>query len=232
MYYACQDGTKVEEDEVDEIFDEVEKVLDKIKAETENMKNEEDRSVGEMMETYFNEYLNELQNEKNLSNERVETIKAIFKARSREEQVQNACEDLNKFSAIGWNEYTECEGDDQTNLKFGYGQLIEHLASKIPAEKILLDHIVTKIQWPSDSSKPGFQNHVVIVTTYNPHDNTESHYYGYQCLCTMSLGYLKEKHQELFEPELPENKVRAIENLGFGLVNKLFIVFQNPVFEV
>ena len=232
MYYACQDGMKIDDDDVEAIFDQLENIFDKIEDEAEKMEYDEDRSIGEMVEINFNTYLNKLKLQKNLKNEKIEIIKAILKARLKEEQIQNACEDLNKLSAIGWNEYTECDGDDMINLKFGYGQLIQHLASNIPPDKILLNHIVTKIQWPNDSSKDDFQNHVVIVTTYNPQDKTESHYYGYQCLCTMSLGFLKENYKDLFEPPLPKNKVIAIENLGFGVVNKLFLVFQNPLFQV
>jgi monoamine oxidase len=43
------------------------------------------------------------------------------------------------------------------------------------------------------------------------------------------MGYLKEHHYSLFTPQLPQNKIRAIENLGFGAVNKIFVVFDRPV---
>jgi spermine oxidase len=43
------------------------------------------------------------------------------------------------------------------------------------------------------------------------------------------MGYLKEHHHSLFIPKLPLNKIKAIENLGFGAVNKIFVVFDRPV---
>ncbi|EPS63466.1 hypothetical protein M569_11316, partial [Genlisea aurea] len=43
-------------------------------------------------------------------------------------------------------------------------------------------------------------------------------------LCTVPLGVLK-KRNILFEPELPERKLGAIDRLGFGLLNKVAMVF-------
>lgn len=43
-------------------------------------------------------------------------------------------------------------------------------------------------------------------------------------LCTVPLGVLKKKSIK-FEPELPERKLAAIERLGFGLLNKVAMVF-------
>nr|GLL47056.1 lysine-specific histone demethylase 1 homolog 2 [Ipomoea trifida] len=43
-------------------------------------------------------------------------------------------------------------------------------------------------------------------------------------LCTVPLGVLKRKSIR-FEPELPDKKLAAIERLGFGLLNKVAMVF-------
>ncbi|KAK7405193.1 hypothetical protein VNO78_06392 [Psophocarpus tetragonolobus] len=43
-------------------------------------------------------------------------------------------------------------------------------------------------------------------------------------LCTVPLGVLKKK-AICFEPELPERKLAAIERMGFGLLNKVAMVF-------
>ncbi len=32
----------------------------------------------------------------------------------------------------------------------------------------------------------------------------------------------------MFSPKLPHKKIKAIENLGFGAVNKIFLVFDRP----
>ena len=45
----------------------------------------------------------------------------------------------------------------------------------------------------------------------------------------MPLGYLKANYPSLFVPQLPAAKVKAIQTLGFGSVNKFFVVFDKEV---
>lgn len=47
-------------------------------------------------------------------------------------------------------------------------------------------------------------------------------------IVTCSLGYLKENHQKMFQPLLPSHLSIAIENLGFGTINKIFLDFDEP----
>ena len=44
-------------------------------------------------------------------------------------------------------------------------------------------------------------------------------------LVTVSLGVLKNDHEEMFEPPLPSSKIAAIENLGFGTISKVFVEY-------
>lgn len=228
MHYACQNGKKVDNNFAVSIFDQIEKIFDNIEEEIEKMNENEDRSIKEIVSLHFKTLLNQLNKQKKLDDEKVEIIRAIFNERLKVESVDIACEDLNTVSAIGWNEYIDCDGDELTNLKFGYGQLIEHLLSNIPSESILLNETVTKIEWSNQT----LDDQVVRVTTYNKNDEIESVHTGLQCICTIPLGYLKENHDKLFDPILPQPKIKAIENLGFGLVNKVFLVFDQPLFQV
>lgn len=45
---------------------------------------------------------------------------------------------------------------------------------------------------------------------------------------TPSLGVLKKYHESLFTPALPQHKVLAIKNYGFGTVGKVFLEFEQP----
>ena len=36
---------------------------------------------------------------------------------------------------------------------------------------------------------------------------------------------MQEKHEQLFQPPLPEEKVAAIQRLGIGVVDKVFVTF-------
>ena len=53
-------------------------------------------------------------------------------------------------------------------------------------------------------------------------------YYADHIICTLPLGVLKEKHKIMFEPALPESKVRVLEKLNFGVVNKIFLHYDKP----
>ncbi|KAL1515554.1 hypothetical protein AB1Y20_002174 [Prymnesium parvum] len=47
------------------------------------------------------------------------------------------------------------------------------------------------------------------------------------CICTLPLGVLKAA-DVAFNPPLPSHKVDAIERLGFGILNKVLLVFSSP----
>lgn len=47
-------------------------------------------------------------------------------------------------------------------------------------------------------------------------------------ICTIPLGVLKQTHKTLFDPELPHYKQESIENLMFGTVDKIFLVYERP----
>ena len=223
MYCNSQNGQTFNEDEYWKIEGEIEnQIFLHTMHEEENM--EEDHSLKEMVDIHFEKYLNKLRSEKELKDEKVEIIKAIYYDRIKEEMSETACDDLNNVSVHGWCEFDDCR-KVYTNLLNGFGQVIEYLASNTPKEKILLNTAVTKIEWPNAKDH-------VIVTTINEKDKPKSVFYGQQCICTMSLGCLKEKHKKIFEPELPPRTVFAIENLGFGVVNRVFIVFEDTPFSV
>ena len=45
-------------------------------------------------------------------------------------------------------------------------------------------------------------------------------------IITIPLGVLKQRHQDLFQPNLPNWKVQAIEAIGYGHVSKLYLLFD------
>eukprot|EP00438_Fugacium_kawagutii_P003213 Skav218058 [mRNA] locus=scaffold214:1655964:1658610:- [translate_table: standard] len=52
------------------------------------------------------------------------------------------------------------------------------------------------------------------------------------CICTLPLGVLKRDHHELFEPALPENKLRSIRQLGVGAMEKVALRFKETSNEL
>lgn len=47
-------------------------------------------------------------------------------------------------------------------------------------------------------------------------------------IVTVSLGVLKAQHQTMFKPQLPPVKVNSIENLDFGVMDKVVMEFARP----
>ena len=153
----------------------------------------------------------------------IELIKALYRARLNEENSQTACDDFHKLSAVGWNEYEEFDDEEYNRLKHGYHTLIEHLAAFVNKNSVKLNEKVDHIDWSPN------HDDLVTVKSFN---SLEQKYkiYKANCVClTVSLGVLKRDHANLFSPGLPQNKVKAIERLGFGTVNKIFTVFDRPI---
>ena len=99
-------------------------------------------------------------------------------------------------------------------LEGGVQSVIKSLASDIPAGAISLNERVTNIDWTDDDK--------VVVTTEGE-TLTASH-----VIVTIPLGVLKANHKKLFTPNLDNEKVKTIENLGFGNVAKLFLQWDTP----
>lgn len=80
-------------------------------------------------------------------------------------------------------------------------------------------------------------NKKVTNIKYNTKDETSnvavkcsdgSSYSAKHVIFTPSLGVLKKYHESLFTPALPEQKILAIKNYGFGTVGKVFLEFEEP----
>lgn len=55
-----------------------------------------------------------------------------------------------------------------------------------------------------------------------------STYLADHVIITVSLGILKAHHQDLFDPPLPDNKVKVIQNYAYGAIGKIFLEFEEP----
>jgi polyamine oxidase len=55
-------------------------------------------------------------------------------------------------------------------------------------------------------------------------------FYGRKVLCSLPLGILKNGSVQ-FQPPLPESKIKAIENMGVGVFNKVQVCFSAPFWD-
>ncbi|KAL0375989.1 UNVERIFIED_CONTAM: Lysine-specific histone demethylase 11 [Sesamum calycinum] len=114
---------------------------------------------------------------------------------------------MSNLSMAFWDQDDPYEmGGDHCFIPGGNERLIRALAEDLP---IFYDHPVESVRYGSDG---------VLVYAGG------QEYRSDMVLCTVPLGVLKKGEIE-FVPELPQRKKDAIERLGFGLLNKVAILF-------
>jgi len=86
---------------------------------------------------------------------------------------------------------------------------------------------VTQIDWGDDESS-GNNNQVRVKCNVGEGEDCRQ-FSADHVLVTVSLGCLKATHRQLFRPCLPDPKAKAIECLQMGCVEKLFLVFEEPL---
>ncbi|CAF0888888.1 unnamed protein product [Brachionus calyciflorus] len=210
IYYSTQDGQRLDEEIVEAIQEELENKMDKF----EDVIDESDlnQSLGDLLDELYRKikvkYNSKLDNS---------TLKGVFRAALNDEKFENACDDLHDVSTNGWNNFETLGGNLLCNTKYGYSNIVDYLASKLPKGSIKLNNVVEKIDWSGDE---------VVVSVYDNSEQKRKSYTGKVVLCTVSLGVLKRSHTQLFKPKLPQNKIQSIDRLGFGLINKIFVIFE------
>ncbi|KAJ2942393.1 hypothetical protein O0L34_g15997 [Tuta absoluta] len=132
----------------------------------------------------------------------------------------NASNDWNDVDAH--DQYTALEGNLYLSWhKYGFKTLFDILLNKynngtgFPNLDIKLNTEVIQIVWPQNPQEP--VNVICKDTTIYSCDNV---------IVTVSLGVLKERHQTLFKPKLPEEKEEAINKIAMGVMDKIQLCFD------
>ncbi|KAJ8557536.1 hypothetical protein K7X08_003161 [Anisodus acutangulus] len=114
---------------------------------------------------------------------------------------------ISKLSLAFWDQDDPFDmGGDHCFLPGGNGKLVQALAENVP---ILYEKIVHTIRYGTDG--------VQVVAGGQAFE-------GDMALCTVPLGVLKGGSIK-FIPELPQRKLDGIKRLGFGLLNKVAMLF-------
>ncbi|RXN11052.1 dnaJ -like protein [Labeo rohita] len=147
----------------------------------------------------------------------------VFEWCKRTECTDEACSSLYEVSASQISNYTALEGGFFNTLgPGGYRAILDVLLKDVPSETIKCNAPVKSIRW--DLVKEGNcedERCPVQIVCENGQSFEADH-----VIVTVSLGVLKEKGATMFEPALPANKLSAIKNLGFGIVDKIFLFFE------
>ncbi|KAK2634078.1 hypothetical protein Ddye_028870 [Dipteronia dyeriana] len=116
---------------------------------------------------------------------------------------------LSKLSLAFWDQDDPYDmGGDHCFLAGGNWKLVQALAENVP---ILYERTVHTIRYNGDG--------VQVVAGSQVYD-------GDMALCTVPLGVLKNCSIK-FIPELPQRKIDSIRRLGYGLLNKVAMLFPH-----
>ncbi|NWS68533.1 PAOX oxidase, partial [Crotophaga sulcirostris] len=126
-----------------------------------------------------------------------------------------------------FGEYVSLPGLDCT-FPGGYSSLTDRMLSDLPEGTVLLNKAVRTIWWQGSFHKDGDEARDFPVQVECEDGDT---FLADHVIITVPLGFLKEHHQEFFQPPLPEQKAEAIRRLGFGTNNKIFLEFEQPFWE-
>ncbi|CAB3244121.1 unnamed protein product [Arctia plantaginis] len=131
-------------------------------------------------------------------------------------------------SLRGLIEVWNSEGEFMLNWKGrGYKTILDVLLNKVPDPtkeiplKILLNKEVENIRWGTNHR--GLDNPLVQVTCKDG-----SLYAAKSVIVTLSVGVLKERYANLFNPPLPVEKVKSLQNLEMCILDKIYIEFEKP----
>ncbi|NXD78366.1 PAOX oxidase, partial [Halcyon senegalensis] len=126
-----------------------------------------------------------------------------------------------------FGEYISLPGLDCT-FPGGYSSLSDRMLSALPEGTVLLNKAVRTIQWQGSFHEEGDNARDFPVRVECEDGDT---FLANHVIITVPLGFLKERHQDFFQPPLPERKAEAIRRLGFGTNNKIFLEFEQPFWE-
>ncbi|XP_059843727.1 peroxisomal N(1)-acetyl-spermine/spermidine oxidase-like [Hypanus sabinus] len=103
-----------------------------------------------------------------------------------------------------------------TNVLFP--NLLQKLLEAIPREILLLKKPINQIQWNGSFESGDVSMYPVRVVCEDG-----DHILADHIIVSISLGCLKANGQSFFQPRLPEQKLSAIQGLGFGTMNKIYL---------
>ncbi|NXK19320.1 PAOX oxidase, partial [Arenaria interpres] len=126
-----------------------------------------------------------------------------------------------------FGEYVSLPGLDCT-FPGGYSSLPDRMLSALPEGTVLLNKAVRTIQWRGSFCEEGDKTRDFPVRVECEDGDA---FLADHVIITVPLGFLKERHQDFFQPPLPQQKAEAIRRLGFGTNNKIFLEFEKPFWD-
>lgn len=136
--------------------------------------------------------------------------------------IDNSCRTIDDVSAKSWGTYSfngeSCQA--HINFKHSFYDVVEVLIGEIGSDKLRCETKVEKVCW-GVNSYPSNVPKVMVVC------EDGKIFVAKHVICTFSLGVLKSS-KSMFQPHLPNNHQLAIDSMGFGTIDKIFMQFEQP----
>lgn len=176
----------------------------------------ENDSVGAFLEREFEEKLNHVPTlDHNLR-------RIIFHQRMLNEAIIAGCHNMREVALSEEGSFEELPGVHYV-IPPGFHAVVDALAQGVPETSIVLDHPVSQITWCGENSSTlNGSLYPVCVECVNG-----KKFYANHVINTVSLGYLKKNAGRLYSPPLPEHKLKAIDQISIGTVNKIVLEFES-----
>ena len=170
--------------------------------------------INESMGDYFDREFSHYTEEMNSADRTI--AESVLQYEKHGECAYSGCGTVDEMSLKGYGSYEELSGKHCT-FEHGYSSLVNILKQNIPQENILFGKTVKAVHWGNE----GKDCKVRIECA-----NGENYLADY-VIVTVSLGVLKTA-SDMFIPKLPQRKLDAIDKLGFGVVDKVILSFDEP----
>ncbi|XP_045424710.1 peroxisomal N(1)-acetyl-spermine/spermidine oxidase [Lemur catta] len=126
-----------------------------------------------------------------------------------------------------FGEYSVLPGLDCT-FPGGYQGLTNRMLASLPEDVMVFNKPVKTIHWEGSFQEAGLPGETFPVLV---ECEDGSHFAAHHVIVTVPLGFLKERLDTFFDPPLPTEKAEAIQKIGFGTNNKIFLEFEEPFWE-
>ncbi|XP_042882529.1 spermine oxidase-like [Penaeus japonicus] len=123
--------------------------------------------------------------------------------------------DWNDQSAKDADYFTDWGNDQWDQWVDGYDTLVNYLMEDIPESKVKLSSPVCRIFWGNEVDGDNLGGRVLVVTA------DEVSYLAHHVITTVSVGFLKRRHSEIFTPALKKSYQRALAVSDLGIADKV-----------
>ncbi|XP_022254950.1 peroxisomal N(1)-acetyl-spermine/spermidine oxidase-like isoform X1 [Limulus polyphemus] len=197
--------------------------------------SEVSNSVGKHLEMDIKAFLDQYEGED------CRIRRMVFNHLLSRETCITGCHSMDETGLNDFGSYTELPGGN-VSLPKSYFSLLECLTKDLPKDSILKGLPVKCIRWGPNHKSEALNCLLDQKSSEcnNPASNIQEvfkieveavngqKFYSKHVIVTLPLGVLKATAEDIFDPPLPDYKREAIKNLCFGVVDKIYLEYEQP----